>query len=791
MNCSKELTDEPVSLQEPDPQGGVPQEGNPFKPATDGTIRPLVAAHIELVTRFDGKHLEDAGPEEGFAVSLELALTQEVSFAISRSEGPGYLSSSTEKLRNPADFNSELDERLEKAEDNVTIAVKAWLAKDPQSYRRLLPPSAAFLTSPGRVGYEHQCGGCHGACKVTCSHCNGIGNTQCHYCFGNGKVNCTQCHGQKTTACSSCSGRGSWTEYIPEQRWDSSTNGYVHSTRTEFRTCHSCSGSGKKTCHACDWQGKVQCTSCWGNGHINCIPCTATGKVSCRACNATGVQHVSGTVVASVAKDEMLTIVSEDKILESLIRQKIAIEDLPTYGALLGVQHDFVGSYLESRHRLRIDVRRARIRASEREFVLYGFGPAPVVFDFQNIAGHMLEVDLAALEQQLASASRWYLHANGGLLDATADFLQSELNMLIAEKVADAKAAPAEAAAQVQDHFRGLVESSYVERATTALRGALSRVYGAELTKPAAYLAGLAALAAGGMFALSWPVENLALIGLTSIGGSMVIWLILEWATRRRIARRFEPDFARRVIAQLAANGSIKRWRIGMGIGAIVAAALSIQVTQEVPYVRDMHREKREMAEAPRILEQWFFQSSPDWTQRTYPSRRMLETQGEAGVWRAQMILAWQFLLGAGGAAKDTEKAGYWLDKAEAETYKSAAWKAAKAILSLQKEPSPEALKAASQALKQAADTADFIEARYWEGRTYLDVRSPVYDLKRGIKVMKQAADRNHAHAALMLGQLLSSKESAQRNIPVARRYLQRAADAGLTEATVVLATLQ
>lgn len=757
----------------------------------DGKIRAVVAAHIEPVTRFDGNDLQESEPEQVLNVALELTLTQSIHFETTQHQGAGYLPKYADKVTNSSSFASDLYKRLLTAQNNAPQAIAHWTAAHGGAYRQRLPASASFLNAPGSVGYEHTCHTCSGACKVTCSACSGLGKTNCMVCYGAGKVNCSICSGSKRLSCSSCSGRGNWTEYIPQQHWDSSTNGYVHTTRTEFRSCMSCSGSGSTTCHTCDWSGKVNCNGCWGSGKINCIPCGTTGKVNCTGCSATGVQHVSGTVRASVDLEEMLDIASQDKTLQALVRDRIALADLPNYGELLQVTYSPADSSVKTCHRLRLDVRRASIDAAERNFKIYGFGPTPTVFNFENIAGHLLTDDLSTLESQLAGASRWKRQRGTDLLDTTADFLRSELNMLIAEKVADSKSSPQEAAEQVQNHFHGLVESSYIDRATTALRGALARLYGSELTEPAAYLCALIALATGVMFAFEWPAAGPWQISMICVGGGMLVWFIIEWMTRRRIAGRFEADFSRRVLGQLKANGSIKRWRIGMAIGASLAVILAVYTTQQLPFVRNMHAEKHEMANARHILERWFFQTPPDWRQRTYPSRKMLEAQAEAGVWRAQMILGWQLLLGAGGAAKDVERAGYWLDKAEAETHKSAGWKAAKAIQALHQEATLDEVRTASKQLKEAADTADFVEARYWEARTYLDKRSPVYNLKYGIQALTQAANKNHAHAALMLGEHFAATEGGIRDPNAARRYLQRAAEAGLVQANAVLATLK
>jgi TPR repeat protein len=83
------------------------------------------------------------------------------------------------------------------------------------------------------------------------------------------------------------------------------------------------------------------------------------------------------------------------------------------------------------------------------------------------------------------------------------------------------------------------------------------------------------------------------------------------------------------------------------------------------------------------------------------------------------------------------------------------------------------------------------VEARFWFPRIYLEERSPLHDPRRGLDMLARAADQNHAHAALGLGQRLAAGDGVRRDPATARRYLQRAAAAGLPEATTELAKLR
>jgi TPR repeat protein len=755
-----------------------------------GRVRAVVAKHIEPVTRFDAADLHETEPEQAYGVAVEVVLAQTFVFEVSSVSGPAHLPTGTDKVSGAGRLSGELVERLARARREAPDAIKRWADASAGSYRRLMPAGAAFLNAPGRVGYEHTCTTCDGECRITCSSCSGRGHNNCHSCYGSGKINCYSCYGSKKVNCGSCGGRGSWIEQISQQTWSSTSNSYVTTYRSERKSCSACNGSGRSTCHVCGYDGKISCSGCFGRGTINCMPCGATGKVECPACLASGIQHVWGTVNCEVARDEALTDAAEEPALSRLIQEQLPREDLPELGELLDVQHNTLDCLLETRHRLRLDVLRAQIHARERDFVIHGFGPMPKVYSFENMAGHLLADDLAALEASVAGAARWRRHRSSELLDTAADFLRSELNMLIAEKVADLKSTPQQAAAAVERHFRGLVGAEYVERTTVALHGALGRLYGSELTEPAAYLCGIAAVMAGVMFALGLPQPGPWSAALWSLGGAACAWGVLEWLTRRRIARRFQPAFARRVLGQLSANGSTWRWRIGMSLSAAVAVGFAIWITDQVPLVRSYQTEQRDLAQAEQVLNQWASGGQPDLRLRPYPARRMLDKKAQAGEPQAQLILAWQLLLGAAGASKDVEAAGQWLDKAQPHIGQEPHWQAAKAVWVLNQDAMPDAIRSAAQDLGRAADRG-LVEARYWESRIYLEERSPAFDLKRGLQTLTRAADQNHAHAALMLGERLAAGQGTRRDMVNARRYLQQAAGAGLFEARNALAKLR
>ena len=334
------------------------------------------------------------------------------------------------------------------------------------------------------------------------------------------------------------------------------------------------------------------------------------------------------------------------------------------------------------------------------------------------------------------------------------------------------------------------MDSIYAERVAIALRGGLARLYGAELMEPAVYLCTLTAVAAGVLYGLGWPSPSAWAAGAYSVAGTAIGWGILEWLTRRRIATRFTPEFAARVMSQLAENGSHRQWRLGVSAAAIAAAILGVMGAQQLPFVHHQQRTPQESAQSDELLAGWHQQASADFRQRQYPARAVLDRMVKQGDTRAQLILAWQLLLGAGGAAKDVAVAGELLEQARGRAAGDPLWQAARAVHLLNQEAMPDAIREANADLGKAADHG-LVEARYWQARIYLEERSPVFDAPLGLRALTLAADQGHARAALMLGERLAAGRGTQRDVNAARRYLQRAADDGLADARSALAMLR
>lgn len=542
------------------------QAAAPATAAGRGRVRAQVGAHLKPVTRFSAADLVETQPEQALALAVTVMSEQQLAFSIGTARGSGALPAGTRKLASEAAVDETLQAWLATAREQAPQALQRWAAGDAGSYRRLLPAAAGFLTAPGSVGHEQACATCAGACRLACEACHGQGRRRCTGCHGDGRVTCPSCQGIKRSNCISCNGRGQWNDQEVRQVWDGRTGSWVGETHTTHNRCLACGATGITTCDRCGPDARVACTGCAGSGQLNCTACRASGRVDCGGCAASGLQHRTGTLVAQVTRDETLALATDDAALQQLVRQHVPLDALPGLGQLLRVRHDVTGATVRSIHELQLDVRRGHLRAGAASFVLHGFGPQTQIFSFENIAARLLAEDLAALEHACG------IGGGPALLAALGDFLRSELNLLLSERMDDAGAAAEPAAQAVGRQFAGLVDADYITRATAALRRAVGRVYAAQLIRPALGLVGLVAVAAVVLLALGRPLAHPAAAVASALGGAAVAWRALEWWVQRRIRAPFGGDFGHRLVGQLSANGSVRRWRLGVGAAAVAAS---------------------------------------------------------------------------------------------------------------------------------------------------------------------------------------------------------------------------
>ena len=85
---------------------------------------------------------------------------------------------------------------------------------------------------------------------------------QCGSCRGKGQVLCHGCGGSRRERCNVCGGSGQHAEQVPVYDGNSQYRG----TRTVYKSCGCCWGSGYRTCGSCSGSGRKKCSECSGHG---------------------------------------------------------------------------------------------------------------------------------------------------------------------------------------------------------------------------------------------------------------------------------------------------------------------------------------------------------------------------------------------------------------------------------------------------------------------------------------------------------------------------------------------
>ncbi|MDM0035098.1 hypothetical protein QTI33_23390 [Variovorax sp. J22P271] len=387
-----------------------------------------------------------------------------------------------------------------------------------------------------RLGHQYRCEVCSGQGQLRCSGCSGRGNVRCFSCHGQGRLDCSVCGGTSKRECSRCSGRGSYNESYTHQVWDTAAKMYVSKSDWRWVACPACNG-GKVNCNHCDYAGKVQCAGCAGRGVCDCGACNATGRVDCSHCAAMGCRHCLGRLSCKIESQDQLTLLHGDQEAMDLVLANIDVKRLPEYGRRGRASHHRRGERaVDSTYPVSVEVTRAHMAAAERSFAIHAFGKQHEIFDFKNIVGHLLAKDLHGLQTCVQPGHR---DAAGltRLVDRANAFLESEINLQIAESVLASKSAE-QAIAQVRSRHQGLVDERYVAQASAALQQTLEKLFGARMLKPGMYWVGLLTMAtcaltlshgSGGWY-------NVAV----SVLGAGPVWAGMEWQARRRVGADFD-----------------------------------------------------------------------------------------------------------------------------------------------------------------------------------------------------------------------------------------------------------
>lgn len=517
--------------------------------ASQGKIFSKVANYIEDATRFDGSDVSAAAPEietDGF---VNFHLVQQANITVNKKTTIGRLPGHADDKFNTNAVDTELRKRLANTNAQLPDAISRWAAQDDGSYLRFVPTHIVKL--PKSVGHEWQCDTCGGVGQVRCVQCYS-GRVQCYGCHGRRDVNCHSCGGNGKRNCTSCHGSGSISQYYNNQ--------------TQFVSCQACYGTGRSNCYTCNSSGRVQCNTCFGRGDLQCPTCAGTTRVTCSPCSGMGWFNECGHFDIEIERHknnhETQAI---DQPCADLMAQ-IDIADLPKYGQQVHCSHDVKGFSIRTSYTFQIPHQKAELLAAKERFTIYGFGTQAKVFDYQNIAGHMLQGDLKALRRSLFSGKKSQFSWHANVLDALGDFTRSELNMVIAEELTGAKPS-ADLHQAVEARFSGMVSSDYIASASHLFKSAISQLYRAKVSQPTFSLIGIALMLSAILGILRLPTPHwFAAGGLTFIICG-VVWALAETHAQTSISKHFDGPLGKRILDLSKQASNIKGWRRGVWLG--------------------------------------------------------------------------------------------------------------------------------------------------------------------------------------------------------------------------------
>lgn len=130
--------------------------------------------------------------------------------------------------------------------------------------------------------FVDDCDICHGHKEIICPSCGGKKRSKCHACNGKGyheyeeEARCPTCGGKGyinygKTPCPTCT--GGWTKLRNFSEQNERGAGRPHGgsgevTVTKRERCNECGGSGKIECSECNGFGKVRCDTCGSRGRL-------------------------------------------------------------------------------------------------------------------------------------------------------------------------------------------------------------------------------------------------------------------------------------------------------------------------------------------------------------------------------------------------------------------------------------------------------------------------------------------------------------------------------------------
>lgn len=724
----------------------------------------LVGARIEATTRFKSSDLKELAADTDSSAELLVTTRQRAELDVETSTQPGPLAPGTTRCPDVEALDAALQQRLATAESTAAAGIQQWATEEPGRYRRLLPGAALFGDGTHEtLGTEWGCPRCTQTGRIVCPACEGRGAKTCPDCLGRQRCTCRDCRGLGRIACRACEGRAVVKGATPDT----------------LTPCAACS-QGWLACTACAGQGETDCARCQASGSIPCADCHGQQTKGCPDCQSTGWMHRWGRLRERLDIEDRLEIVHPDPAVSAAIAARFAdVATLDTVCTLEQVRYTTAPLAVQAIHRLRLPVRQGRLQVAGQAMTFVAIGPALEVIDLQGVAAVLLAHDLATLEKNAAGTGRH-------LIDALQRFLQSPLNREIAARTLQS---------DIERQHPGLVDAAYPPRALEAVRYAIERLWLQRVWRPRWLgLVGVGAVAALAM-ALGSPQVGLVTAALLALGLGMLAWTVVEWQLRQRLARSLQVPQADRLLHPLRRSAAVRRWQLKTLAAAALVALASAAAVDRLPQIRQRTAQAQATSALDRQLDAWLVSEGKDYQLRQYPEAAALE-QALAQTPldpRAQLVRAWQLLLGPGGSRPDPQAAERLLAGLVQHPHLASAAVVGQARATL-------ALNGRSAtALQAAAATLDALpdphqpEALYTLALLQLQpaLSARLGGVQPGLATLQHAADLGHASACFELGRRLASGNGLRRDLVAARRYLGYAQAKGVPGAADLAARLR
>lgn len=540
--------------------GAIGAKADPSDPGARLLVR--VGDFIEPLTRFDRSHLSMT---ESSHRTMEVVVRQvfRARIEMHRGEGNGALPAGVREVADAAALSRESEALLGAARIALPQRLAGWArthGEDPHAR----PSVETCFADATPIGYVAACATCSGSGRITCARCEGAKELTCETCAGRGAKSCETCSKTGLVQCTKCRGMGTLVRQKHANVWDEAEGRHRLEYVQDVQPCPACDQTGKVKCQKCAGRGELTCKTCDGRTTITCPQCEGQGSARCETCGGEGTRH--HTAGLSCSLDETLDVSAHDPEADVAADLKGGIDEILQLSASHHATAEAGKDTLTRETLAAVPVTSVMIASGEKRVLIRALGERQLVRDYRNIAGVLMEDDLAALEAALADTKLFPPKVNEAMYPALAVVLASETNVAIA------KTHPKRSASEIEHDNRGAIAAGYVKRASSAVRKGAGRAYWTGLAKgPAAALALPLLFAPLDLWLRSGGVgvrvaALLAIIALTIGGAAAGHWWVVR-GLQKKLGPSGRPD----IRSLLAAMGFSTFWLVGAGvIGALL-----------------------------------------------------------------------------------------------------------------------------------------------------------------------------------------------------------------------------